>query len=96
MTWKTATHVLTHPVTIGDKTISSVTLKEPDVNALEAIGDLGLAVGTEPTVRQMRGLVEALADATPEVIGKLHSSDFTALGVLLGPLLVGEQTAEVS
>ncbi|TCQ79566.1 tail assembly chaperone E/41/14-like protein [Ochrobactrum sp. BH3] len=96
MTWKTATHVLKHPVTIGDKTTSSVTLREPDVAALEIIGDLGLSAGAETTVRQMRGLIEALADVTPEVIGKIHRSDFAALGEILGPLLVGEQTVEVS
>lgn len=96
MVWKTATHILTHPVTIGEKTISSVTLREPDVVALETIDSLGLSTGAETTVKQMRGLIEALADVSPEVIGKIHRSDFVALGEILGPLLVGEQTVEVS
>ncbi len=94
MTWKTATHVLSHPVVMGEKTISSVTLREPDVEALEVVGDLGLSAGTEVTVRQMRGLIEALADVPSEVIGKLHRVDFAALGEIIGPLLSSEEPLE--
>lgn len=96
MTWKTSTHVLKHPITVGDKTISSVTLREPDVEALETIGDLGISAGADVTVRQVAGLLVALADVSPEVIRKLHRSDFAALGEIVGPLLASEETAKAS
>lgn len=89
MDWKIATHVLKFPVTVGDMAAAAVTLREPDVEALEAIDELGIVPGAALRVKQMRGIIEALGDAPPEVIGKLHRDDLAALGELLGPLLDG-------
>ena len=90
MNWKTATHVLKFPIAIGDKTIAAITLREPDLEALEIIDDLGIEAGKAVKVRHLRGLIEALGDAPSEAVGKLHCSDLAALGELLAPLLETE------
>lgn len=91
MNWKTATHALKFPITVGEKTYAAITLREPDVEALEAIDDLGIEPGKALKVRHMRGIIEALGDAPSEAVGKLHRDDLAALGELLGPLLDGAE-----
>lgn len=90
MAWKKATHVLKYPVTVDGKEHVTVTMREPDVDALEAIEDLGIEENRNPTIKQVRGMITALADMPSAVIGKLHRDDLTALGELLAPLLDGE------
>lgn len=87
MNWQSKTHVLKFPVIIEGKTIAAITLREPDVDALEKIDGLGLKEGVPPNVKQVRGIIEALADQPGIVIGKLNKADFQALGELAVPLL---------
>jgi hypothetical protein len=96
MNWKTTVHVLKYPVTLADKQFAAVTLREPDVDALEAIDELGIVEGVTPNIRQLRGIIVALADAPNEVIGKLHKDDLTALGELCVPLLEGAEAPATS
>lgn len=96
MTWKTKTHVLKFPVTLGDKTYAAVTLREPDVDALEVIEELGIEEGKRPTIRQARGLIAALADVPTEALGKMHKDDLAELGEMVAPLLEGEENASPS
>lgn len=93
MIWKTVTHTLAYPVMIGDKRTSAVTLREPDVDALEAIEELGIEEGGQPKISQLRGMIAAMSDVSNEVIGKMHRDDLTGLGELLVPLLGEEETA---
>ncbi len=91
-TWKSFTHTLAHPVHLegGSKIVGAITLREPDVNALEAIDSLGIKEGTRPSIKQVRGILGAIADADQEVIGRLHRDDFNALNEAVAPLLLGE------
>lgn len=91
MVWKKSTHVLKYPVTVDGKEHAAVTLREPDVDALEAIEELGISESGNPTIKQMRGMIVALADVPSAVIGKLHRDDLASLGELLAPLLDGEE-----
>ncbi len=94
MDWKTSTVTLTHPVPLdaaGATTLSKITFREPDVDALEAIEELGLKAGVRPTVKQLRGMIVALGDASDEIVGKLHRDDLGALGEAVIPLLGGEE-----
>lgn len=91
--WKTETLVLKYLVTIDDKTYSSITVREPDVEALEKIEELGVVEGAKTTIRQTRGMIAALADVPEAVILKLHRFDLMAVGELLAPL-VGEDEEE--
>jgi len=95
MIWKTVTHALKYPVNAGGATISAIVLREPDVDALEAIEDLGIVPGETLKVRQIRGIILALSDQPDTVIGKLHRSDLSELGNLLAPLLSAEEVSAV-
>lgn len=85
--WKAEAHPLKHPITFGEKTYTAVTLREPDADALEAIDDLGIVEGQRARIGQLKGLLCALADVPPEVIGKLHRDDFVDLQGIAIPLL---------
>lgn len=98
MTWKTHEHPLAHPIEIGDKKVETIVLREPDVEALETIGELNLPVPeldasgvpiieVPLTIRQLRVIITAIADQPDEVIRKLHRSDFVALSEAALPLL---------
>lgn len=94
MEWKTVTHRLKYPVVVNGERIEQITLREPDVEALEKIDDLGIEEGKELKVRQLRGIIEAIGDAPDGAIGKLHRADIEALGNLAVPLLVGQGEKE--
>ncbi|MCT8999224.1 phage tail assembly protein [Chelativorans intermedius] len=97
MNWKTVTHTLKFPLQFEGRKIEKITLREPDVEALEKIDELDIQPGKPVRVRQMRGMIAALGDCPPEALGKLHRDDLAALGELLGPLLEGEpETAAAS
>lgn len=90
--WQEVTHPLKFPVKIGDaEPIASISLYEPDVEALEAIDALGLKEGEQMTVAQLRGIVVALSRQPEAVIKKLHARDFKALGEEAVPLLEAAQ-----
>lgn len=93
MDWKMKTVSLTHPIENGEGTVREITLREPDVDALEQIEDLKLEEGKRPTTRQLRGVIAALADVSNEVVGKVHRDDLGALGEAVVPLLADEETA---
>lgn len=88
--WKTETHTFKYPVIVDDTTYTTITLREPDVDALEKIEALGVTDGSEPTLSQLRGTIAAVADLPNEVIGKIHRDDFLVLGEMIAPLLAGE------
>ncbi|MEN5249909.1 phage tail assembly protein [Brucella pseudintermedia] len=92
MTWKTKAVPLQHPIAVGEKTVAAITLREPDLNALEVIEGLGLADGVAPKLSQIRGIIAALGDQPDEVLGKLHRDDVATLTEALLPFLSGEET----
>lgn len=98
MNWKTVTHNLKFPVDHEGAKIEKITLREPDVEALEAIDELEIEPGKPIRVRQMRGMIAALGDAPDAALGKLHRDDLAALGELIAPLLdsAEPETAEAS
>lgn len=96
-TWKSSTHKLAFPFEIGEgedrRKVTSITLREPDVEALEIIDELGIKPPDEGeempdmSIKDMRILMSALSDEPADVLKKLHLKDFMALGDLVGPLL---------
>ena len=84
------THTLANAVTVDGKIYTAITLREPDVDAREAIDDLGIEPGKPVRVRQMRGVIAALADCPDAVIGKIGKADFRALSEMVVPLLADE------
>lgn len=98
MNWKTVTHKLKFPLEFDGEKIEKITLREPDVEALEQIDELDIQPGKPIRVRQMRGMIEALSDVPGDALKKMHSDDLTALGELLAPLLgdAEPETAEAS
>mgnify|MGYP001106100179 CR=1 FL=1 len=98
MSWKTVTHKLKFPIEFDGEKIEKITLREPDVEALEQIDELDIQPGKPIRVRQMRGMIAALGDAPDAALGKLHRDDLVALGELIAPLLdsAEPETAEAS
>ena len=86
-TWRTVEHKLIHPVAGTDGNISSVVLKEPDIEALEKIDDLGIIEGKPMKVAQIRGIIGAVSGLPYEALKRIHRDDFAALGELAVPLL---------
>lgn len=94
MDWKTETYTLAHPIKVGENmSINTVTLREPDVDALEAIEAAGIKPGEPPTVKQLRAVLEALGSLSPAEVGKLHREDFQGVCEKLVPLLDPSQTS---
>lgn len=86
--WAEVTHTLAHPLPAGEgDKIVSITLREPDVEALEAIDNLGLEAGKPLRIREISAIIAALSGVPIEAVRKMHKSDFTALGALAVPLL---------
>jgi hypothetical protein len=85
--WSEISVPLKHPLIAGDQTITAVTLREPDLEALEKIDDLGLAEDGKPNMRQTRGLIEALSGLDGEIVKKLNRNDVLAIVEAMSPLL---------
>ena len=97
--WKTETVPLLHPIKVGERSVSELTLHEPNAGALEEMEEAGLfkgpaaaEEGADPdnvqlSIRQMRAMIQALTRETPQVIKSLHAADFTRLGEKAVPLL---------
>lgn len=91
MDWKTETVTLDHPITKGDKKISSITLREPNVDMLEEVEELGIEPGSRIRVKQMRGIIAILGDVPTEDLGGLHRDDMKKLADVAAPLLFPEE-----
>lgn len=87
MKWQATTVDLDYPVTVDDRTYAEITLRAPNVEALERIEALGLSEGEPMTIGQTRQVIEALATVPPEVIGAVHRDDFARLAEVAVPLL---------
>ena len=75
--WKSTIVTLAHPIPVSEgSVINAVTLREPDVEALEIIEDCGFVEGERPTVKQLRVAIVALSNLTEEQARKLHRDDF--------------------
>jgi hypothetical protein len=95
--WVETTHKLKFAVKLGDEpAVTSITLREPDIEALEAIEALDVTEGTRMTVKQTKAVICALSGQPPEVIGKLHRDDYIALVEITAPLVLGETKAPPS
>lgn len=100
--WREETVQLVHPVQVGGVPYTHITVREPSVAALEAIESLGIEDGVDPNVRQLRGLIAALAVEPERVILALHRVDFERLQGVVVPFLEasfdagGESTATPS
>lgn len=90
--WKSETVPLTHPISgAGDSSqkITSITLHEPNVEALELIQEAGFTEGAQPTVKQLRTAIAALARIDPDLLLTLHRDDFTKLAEKAVPFVTG-------
>lgn len=91
--WPEISISLKHPIEHMGTTVTRLTLREPDVEALERIETLGLVAGKNPTVAQTRGIIAALSGVAGDADGlikRLHKDDFAALAGHLVPLLAGD------
>lgn len=88
--WNEAPYSFIFPVAQPNgETITNITIREPDAEALERIDALGIEEGRKPTVAQGRCIMEALAGLDDGALKKMHAKDFTALMELSGPFLEG-------
>lgn len=85
--WADVTVTLTHPLLYGERSVTSITLREPDLEALEKLDDLGLKEDEKPTVRQCRAMIQALSREPDELLSKLHRADVLALVEAMAPLV---------
>lgn len=80
MDWKTKTIPLTRPVEMPDGKIEEIMIREPDVEAIEAIEEMDLPTGAASKkklkVSQIRRMVEILSDAPDGSVQKMHPEDF--------------------
>lgn len=86
--WKSITHTLSHPVTVGERSYSTVTLREPNVAAIEMVEESGLKAGVEPTNKQLRIAIMALSGLPAEVVREFHKDDFAEVVAAAIPLLL--------
>lgn len=89
--WVTITVKLTFPITFGEETISSITLREPNIGAVEELDALSLKEGEAPTVEQSRKMIAILSGVSAEALKQAHTKDFAALVEAVTPLLEGEE-----
>ena len=62
-------------------------LREPDIDGLEKIDDLGLTEGAPIKVSQIRAIIAILSGLPDETVKKFYKRDFAAVGEKLLPLL---------
>lgn len=88
--WKEVTYTLKFPVSLGNGTsVTSITFREPNGEALEAIDALGMEPGSNPTTSQGLGVIRALSGTQKEVTNKLHIKDIAGMMEVITPLLEG-------
>lgn len=87
--WKSKTIQLLHPIKVGELSLTEVTLREPDLEAMEKIEEIGFEEGVQPTVKQVRLAIEALSGLETDKVKRLHKDDFAAVGAEVAPLLNG-------
>jgi len=86
--WPEIRHTLRFPITPpGGEVVSEVVCREPDVEALERIDNLGMVEGQPLKVAQIRGIIAALSGLPDDVIRKMHKTDFAGLTEKVVPLL---------
>ena len=90
--WEEFTHPLLYPVPTEGQTLASVTFREPDGEALEAIDNLNLDPGKPMRVSQVLGIIAALSGIPIDTVRKFHARDIRALGEAASPLLEGAGT----
>lgn len=75
--WKETKAVLDYPIRASaDLTITELTFREPDAEALELIGETDLAPGVDPSIKQMVGVAAALAiPEDREWVRRMHYRD---------------------
>jgi hypothetical protein len=69
----------------------SLTFREPNGEALEAIENLGIEPGSAPTIGQTMGIISALSGLHIDDIRKLNHRDIKAASEVMVPLLSGEE-----
>lgn len=84
--WKEIKFPLTFPV--GD--LKELVFSEPNGEVLEAIDELGMEEGKNPSIRQTIGLISALSGIPRETILKLNQRDILGAANACAPLVGGE------
>ena len=86
-TWNSVNILLAHPVSGPDGAVFIVTMREPDIEALEKIDNLGITSDKPMKVSQIKGVIVALTGLPEAVVNRIHRDDFTAIGEAAVPLL---------
>lgn len=92
--WDVVRHTLDFPVDGPNGRVTEVTLREPDVEALEKLDDLGLKEGSPLKIGHIRAMIATLSGLPDEVVRQMHRRDFTALAEKLVPLFVPPEAEE--
>ena len=87
--WKTIVVPLKHPITVEGTTYDRAVLREPDVETLEALDEIGMKEGVDPTVAQSRRAIVALTGLPDAVVRKMHMVDFNTVSGAVVPLMEG-------
>lgn len=80
---------LAHPIKVGELSLTEITMREPDVAAMEVIEECNFVEGEKPTLKQLRSAIAALAKQPIEVLNQMHRDDFTKLAEAAVPLIGG-------
>lgn len=82
--WGEVTVPLKFPLVFNGATISAITMREPDIEMLEAIEAATKGLGNIAMVRVTVGM---LSGVDADALKKLNMRDYTALAEASGPLL---------
>ena len=93
--WKKVTVSLTHPIMTEDGEIKSLTLLEPNVEALEEIDELELSTDKNPSIRQLRRIIEILGNLPDGAAKSMSRTDFHGV-INSGFLELLQDTAETT
>lgn len=84
--WKEQTYTLIFP--IGD--MKTLTFREPNGEALEAMEDLAIPEGAKPTIKQTIAIISILSGVDTATIKKFNQRDILGAGEAMVPLLSEE------
>jgi hypothetical protein len=87
--WKSKIITLAHPITVGERSVTSLTCYELDADGLEAIEDCQFVAGQDAKVGQIKRAIAAVTRTDVSIIGKLHQDDFAKMGEEIIPFIDG-------
>lgn len=86
--WAETSYPLLFPIALeGGVELRRLLFREPNGEVLEAIEELGLTDGKDPTIKQALGLIRAMSGQPKAVTDRMHKKDIMGASEILAPLL---------